>query len=128
MSCGHFVSDSAFLHSYLDEIERITALMYFPRDGMCFGHWSIPWAVPSYVLRRIDDVLKARLKTTGVIEHTFSLTSGEFKGVDWKIYDVGGSQQQRHAWAPYFDDGVYMRRPLPSPLSPLRPCTLHSIG
>ncbi|GBE77330.1 Guanine nucleotide-binding protein alpha-4 subunit [Sparassis crispa] len=69
---------------FLDEIDRITAKMYFPTD---------------------EDVLKARLKTTGVVEHTFSLSkSSEFRGVDWKIYDVGGSRSQRHAWAPYFDD------------------------
>jgi len=69
---------------YLDEIDRITAKMYFPTD---------------------DDVLKARLKTTGVVEHTFSMSKdSDFRGVDWKIYDVGGSRQQRHAWAPYFDD------------------------
>lgn len=53
-----------------------------------------------------DDVLKARLKTTGVVEHTFSLPKNhEFRGVEWKIYDVGGSRRQRQAWAPYFDDG-----------------------
>ncbi|KAI0937282.1 hypothetical protein AcV5_005226 [Taiwanofungus camphoratus] len=69
---------------YLDEIDRITAKMYFPTD---------------------DDVLKARLKTTGVVEHTFSLPKNhEFRGVEWKIYDVGGSRRQRQAWAPYFDD------------------------
>ena len=53
-----------------------------------------------------DDVLKARLKTTGVVEHSFTLTSAEFRGVEWKIYDVGGARHQRHAWAPYFDDGA----------------------
>ena len=37
-----------------------------------------------------DDVLKARLKTLGVVEHTFSLETGKERGVDWKIYDVGG--------------------------------------
>lgn len=69
---------------YLDEIDRITAKMYFPTD---------------------DDVLKARLKTTGVVEHTFNMPkNSEFRGVEWKIYDVGGSRPQRHAWAPYFDD------------------------
>lgn len=52
-----------------------------------------------------DDVLRARLKTTGVTEHTFSLSSSDFRGVEWKIYDVGGARQQRHAWAPYFDNG-----------------------
>ena len=55
-----------------------------------------------------EDVLKARLKTTGVVEHTFTMgKNSEFRGVDWKIYDVGGARPQRHAWAPYFDDGTF---------------------
>ncbi|KAI1791928.1 G-alpha-domain-containing protein [Ganoderma leucocontextum] len=69
---------------YLDEIDRITAKMYFPTD---------------------DDVLKARLKTTGVVEHKFTLAkNSEFRGVEWVIYDVGGARNQRPAWEPYFDD------------------------
>ena len=52
-----------------------------------------------------DDVLRARLKTTGVTEHSFTLANSDFRGVEWKIYDVGGARHQRHAWAPYFDDG-----------------------
>jgi len=68
---------------YLDEISRITAKKYFPTDA---------------------DVLKARLKTVGVVEHTFSINSGSNRGVEWRIYDVGGSRNQRQAWAPYFDD------------------------
>lgn len=51
------------------------------------------------------DVLKARLKTMGVVEHTFLISSGHNRGVAWKIYDVGGARNQRHAWAPYFEDG-----------------------
>ncbi|KAH9936976.1 G-protein alpha subunit [Fomitopsis serialis] len=70
---------------YLNEIDRVTAKMFFPTDA---------------------DVLKARLKTTGVIEHSFTLPkNSEFRGgVEWKIYDVGGARPQRQAWAPYFDD------------------------
>ena len=61
---------------------------------------------------RADDVLKARLKTTGVVEHKFTLAKGtEFKGVEWVIYDVGGARSQRQAWAPYFDDGASLRVP-----------------
>jgi hypothetical protein len=56
-------------NSYLDSLARITSLRYVPSD---------------------DDVLKARLKTLGVVEHTFSLETGKERGVDWKIYDVGG--------------------------------------
>ncbi|KAF9492102.1 G-alpha-domain-containing protein [Pleurotus eryngii] len=68
---------------YLDEIARITAKMYIPTD---------------------EDILKARLKTMGVVEHTFSIPSGTNRGVRWKIYDVGGARNQRQAWAPYFED------------------------
>jgi len=68
---------------YLDDIPRITAKKYFPTDA---------------------DVLKARLKTTGVVEHTFSIPSGNNQGAEWRIYDVGGARNQRHAWAPYFQD------------------------
>jgi hypothetical protein len=53
------------------------------------------------------DVLKARLKTTGVVEHTFLVTSGSNRGVEWRIFDVGGARNQRQAWAPYFEDGGY---------------------
>lgn len=40
----------------------------------------------------LADVLRARLKTTGVVEHTFSLPKNKefLGGVEWKIYDVGG--------------------------------------
>ncbi|KAG6820150.1 hypothetical protein H0H93_004732 [Arthromyces matolae] len=69
---------------FLDDIPRITAKKYIPTDS---------------------DVMKARLKTTGVVEHTFSVPSGNNQGVEWRIYDVGGSRNQRQAWAPYFDDG-----------------------
>ncbi|KAJ3574609.1 hypothetical protein NP233_g1644 [Leucocoprinus birnbaumii] len=68
---------------YLDEIHRITAKKYIPTDA---------------------DVLKARLKTTGVVEHTFVINSGHNKGAQWRIYDVGGARGQRQAWAPYFDE------------------------
>ncbi|KAJ3984681.1 guanine nucleotide binding protein, alpha subunit [Lentinula detonsa] len=68
---------------YLNEIPRITAKKYIPTN---------------------DDVLKARLKTLGVVEHSFLVPSGANRGVQWKIYDVGGARNQRHAWAPYFSD------------------------
>ena len=50
-------------------------------------------------------MLRARLRTTGVTEHAFTLDHPDFRGVEWKIYDVGGARHQRQAWAPYFDDG-----------------------
>ncbi|KAI0275481.1 G-alpha-domain-containing protein [Gloeopeniophorella convolvens] len=70
--------------SYLDQIDRITAKKYTPTD---------------------DDVLKARLKTVGVVEHSFTINMGTMRGnSNWVIYDVGGARNQRHAWAPFFQD------------------------
>ncbi|QRV80600.1 G-protein alpha subunit [Ceratobasidium sp. AG-Ba] len=68
---------------FLNDMERITERKYIPTD---------------------DDVLRARLKTLGVVEHHFVLDRGSEKGVDWKIYDVGGARGQRHVWAPFFSD------------------------
>jgi hypothetical protein len=45
----------------------------------------------------------------GVVEHTFRVADGTHRGSDWKIYDVGGSRNQRQAWAPYFEDGKWPR-------------------
>ncbi|KAF8156642.1 guanine nucleotide binding protein, alpha subunit [Crassisporium funariophilum] len=67
---------------FLDSLERVTAVRYIPTD---------------------DDILRARLKTLGVSEHRFKITTnGSIR--DWKVYDVGGHRSQRVAWAPYFDD------------------------
>ncbi|KIK61988.1 hypothetical protein GYMLUDRAFT_73000 [Collybiopsis luxurians FD-317 M1] len=68
---------------FLDDLERVTALKYIPTD---------------------DDVLKARLKTTGVTEHRFVLTTGGMLHRDWRIFKVGGARSLRvAAWAPFFD-------------------------
>ncbi|KAI3622758.1 putative g-protein alpha subunit [Moniliophthora roreri] len=87
---------------YLDEIPRITAKKYFPTDGSLhpglFHKTVFNQSFPA------ADVLKARLKTLGVVEHSFLIPTGANKGVKWKIYDVGGARNQRHAWAPYFED------------------------
>ncbi|KAG8805727.1 hypothetical protein FRC17_005366 [Serendipita sp. 399] len=79
---------------YLNDMPRVTASDYIPT---------------------IDDVLRARLKTLGVVEHRFSLdkpqgsifgkgSSSSQSELDWVIYDVGGARNQRHVWAPFFDD------------------------
>ncbi|KAG9076464.1 hypothetical protein FS749_011766 [Ceratobasidium sp. UAMH 11750] len=68
---------------FLNDMERITERRYVPTD---------------------DDVLRARLKTLGVVEHHFALDRGAEKGIDWRIYDAGGARSQRHVWAPFFSD------------------------
>ncbi|KAG9051160.1 hypothetical protein FS837_011275 [Tulasnella sp. UAMH 9824] len=66
-------------HSFLNDLDRITAPRYMPTD---------------------DDILRARIKTIGVSEHIFPVDKS---GVEWRLYDVGGARTQRHAWIPYFD-------------------------
>jgi len=51
----------------------------------------------------IDDILRVRLQTLGVVEHSFNINLGG-RAVNWLLYDVGGARGQRHAWASYFDD------------------------
>ncbi|KJA26908.1 hypothetical protein HYPSUDRAFT_36075 [Hypholoma sublateritium FD-334 SS-4] len=68
---------------FLDQASRITKEDYRPRP---------------------EDVLKARVTTLGPEEHTIVAETGPQKANIWTIYDVGGSQSQRAAWAQYFDD------------------------
>jgi hypothetical protein len=43
-----------------------------------------------------DDVLRARLKTVGVSEYKLELeaSAGQDTGMEWRIYDVGGTRSQ----------------------------------
>jgi guanine nucleotide-binding protein subunit alpha len=50
-----------------------------------------------------EDILRSRLQTLGVAEHTFPVNVGR-KTVAWTLYDVGGSRGQRAAWVPFFED------------------------
>jgi guanine nucleotide-binding protein subunit alpha len=43
----------------------------------------------------------------GVNEYTFMIRDGMNRGVEWRIYDVGGARNQRQAWIPYFDDSEF---------------------
>lgn len=105
--------------SYLDDIPRITAKKYIPTDGRI--HSGSTEFCPLQLA--LADVLKARLKTIGVIEHTFLISQGSNRGVQWKIYDVGGARNQRNAWAPYFEDGRWI---FPWKLTPDTDASAHS--
>jgi len=68
---------------FLDQILRLTREDYVP----------LP-----------EDVLKARVTTIGPEEHIIIPESGPDSSKRWTIYDVGGCQSQRAAWAQFFDD------------------------
>ena len=61
-----------------------------------------------FTLGLVDDILRARLTTTGVEEHRLVIEKGPDCGMEWIIYDVGGFRSQRAAWAPFFDSGTYL--------------------
>ncbi|KAI0085497.1 guanine nucleotide binding protein, alpha subunit [Irpex rosettiformis] len=68
---------------FLQDVSRIARRDYTPSD---------------------DDVVRARLRTLGVQEHRILFETGPAAGLEWCLYDVGGSRTQRPAWFPYFDD------------------------
>ncbi|KAF8327513.1 G-protein alpha subunit-domain-containing protein [Amanita rubescens] len=69
--------------SFLDDIDRITALNYEPTD---------------------QDIIRARIRTIGAEEHIFHLETGSQAGSFYYITDVGGSKYSRATWASFFDD------------------------
>ncbi|XP_025425410.1 guanine nucleotide-binding protein G(i) subunit alpha [Sipha flava] len=52
---------------------------------------------PNYVPTQ-QDVLRTRVKTTGIIETNFS-----FKGLNFKMFDVGGQRSERKKWIHCFE-------------------------
>ncbi|KAF4072911.1 hypothetical protein AMELA_G00252910 [Ameiurus melas] len=70
------LSDSA--KYYLDDMERISAPLYIPTE---------------------QDILRVRVRTTGVIEYPFTISSAVFRMVD-----VGGQRAERRKWIHCFED------------------------
>jgi len=63
---------------YFGEIDRIKAANFLPNQ---------------------QDVLRARVRTTGIIE-----TSFKFKNMVFRMFDVGGQRSERKKWIQCFDD------------------------
>lgn len=57
--------------SFMDSIERVTALRYVPTDGE-----SDSCGKAFYLQIGSDDILRTRLKTLGISEHRFTLDAG----------------------------------------------------
>ncbi|XP_029429682.1 guanine nucleotide-binding protein G(t) subunit alpha-2 [Rhinatrema bivittatum] len=62
---------------YLNQLDRITAAGYIPNE---------------------QDVLRSRVKTTGIIETQFS-----FKELHFRMFDVGGQRSERKKWIHCFE-------------------------
>ncbi|CCM02500.1 uncharacterized protein FIBRA_04602 [Fibroporia radiculosa] len=68
---------------FLDEAARVASANYEPT---------------------LHDILRARLQTIGVEEHTMTVEKFGEATQHWIFYDVGGARGQRASWVPYFDD------------------------
>ena len=55
-------------------------------------------AAPDYIPTE-QDILRTRMKTTGVVETRFT-----FKDLNFKMFDVGGQRNERKKWIHCFDD------------------------
>lgn len=62
---------------YMDYIDRISAKDYVPS---------------------VEDILRARVRTSGIVEETYKI-----EGVDFVMYDVGGQRNERKKWIHCFD-------------------------
>ncbi|XP_009862342.1 G protein alpha subunit Gi isoform X2 [Ciona intestinalis] len=69
------LNDSA--QYYLDSLDRLTEPRYVPTQ---------------------QDVLRTRVKTTGIVEVDFN-----FKGLTFKMFDVGGQRSERKKWIHCFE-------------------------
>lgn len=65
-------------HSYFDSIDRIAAPDYIPND---------------------QDVLRSRVKTTGITETTFIIGD-----LTYRMFDVGGQRSERKKWIHCFEN------------------------
>ncbi|KAJ3568438.1 hypothetical protein NP233_g5711 [Leucocoprinus birnbaumii] len=68
---------------FLNDIDRILSPDYTPTD---------------------QDIVRARLRTTGVQEYRFTLDKGTGTARDWVMYDVASIRTSKAAWIPYFPD------------------------
>ncbi|KAL2300296.1 hypothetical protein Nmel_012267 [Mimus melanotis] len=64
--------------SYLDSLDRIGAADYQPTE---------------------QDILRTRVKTTGIVETHFT-----FKNLHFRLFDVGGQRSERKKWIHCFED------------------------
>lgn len=93
-----------------EEIWEDVAVQAFYRDRDKYGFRTEEWA--HFFLARINevcdpgyspsdqDIIKARVTTTGIVEEHFEITST----LRMMMIDVGGQRSQRHKWIKCFDE------------------------
>jgi len=80
-------------YSRRSEYQLFDGFQYFCDRAAEFPDWGAEGFVPT-----TGDVLKARVRTTGIVEETYDIN-----GVEFEIYDVGGQRNERRKWIHCFD-------------------------
>ncbi|KAG8263146.1 G-protein beta/gamma-subunit complex binding [Homalodisca vitripennis] len=78
LSCQEPKCPSYVIGRFLDDLDRLGAKDYQPTE---------------------QDILRTRVKTTGIVEVHFS-----FKNLNFKLFDVGGQRSERKKWIHCFED------------------------
>ena len=73
------------------EYQLLDSAEYFMNS---LGRTSIPNYTPTQ-----EDVLKTQIPTTGIVQSQF-----EYRGLTFKLFDVGGQRSERKKWLHCFDD------------------------
>lgn len=68
-------------------------------DSTAYFYERIDEMIRNHYLPTNQDILRARIRTTGIVEHTFLIKENEFR-----MYDVGGQRNARKKWIHCFEN------------------------
>lgn len=72
---------------------------YQLNDSAEYYFYSIDRIAQASYVPTAQDVLRSRVRTTGIIETTF-----RYKDLIYRVFDVGGQRSERRKWIQCFDD------------------------
>ena len=62
-------------------------------------YYTTPGISDSGYLPNLQDILRTRVRTSGIVEEKYKID-----GVDFSMYDVGGQRNERKKWIHCFDN------------------------
>ena len=68
-------------------------------DGVAYFLGNLARVAQTNYLPTTEDILHARVRTSGVVSRDFKI-----KGEDFQMFDVGGQRSERRNWLPLFDN------------------------
>jgi len=68
------------------------------QDALSWYMREIPRLAAKDYIPSVDDILRARVRTSGIVEESYVID-----GIDFVMYDVGGQRNERKKWVHCFD-------------------------